>query len=147
MNNATLYSDFSSMQQNTSEECFREQFKLLISNKQAFDLPAGPSLLDIGCGPGDLLINRILPYFHKQPTKVVGVDISKPMVELANEKYGGKDISFHEFDIQGELAKICEFRKPEGYDFVTSFYCYHWIRDERYVYLTTDHTSPLQSGR
>lgn len=61
-------------------------------------------LLDSGCGPGDFLVNQIIPYFQ-EPVKVVGVDISENMVVFANQNYGCKNISFHEFDIQGELAK------------------------------------------
>lgn len=128
MINATLYSDFSSMQHSTAEESFRELLSL-------FDLPGGPSLIDVGCGPGDFLVNRIISFLHSKPSKVVGIDISKTMVELANAKYGSKNISFHEFDIQAELTKSCEFREPKGYDLVTSFYCYNWIRDERYAHL------------
>ncbi len=46
----------------------------------AHHIPPGSTLLEIGCGPGDLL--AALP-----ATKAVGVDFSTKMVEIARQKY------------------------------------------------------------
>ena len=42
------------------------------------------TILDVGCGNGDLVINLYKRYFHLE--KITGCDFSKNMVRLANEK-------------------------------------------------------------
>jgi SAM-dependent methyltransferase len=54
-------------------------YKLLLKQLRFFIQP-GQSVLDIGCGTGDLLAGV-------EPSRGVGVDISPTMVELAAEKY------------------------------------------------------------
>lgn len=123
MNNAQLYSEFSSMPQSDSTSIAKEYLSVINGRFH--------SVLDIGCGPGDTLINKILPHLREQPLRVVGVDISKNMVEQANKRYRSTTAEFYECDIQGDLDDSCHFRQPEGYDLVTSFFCHNWIRNER----------------
>lgn len=123
MNNAKLYSDFSNMQQNESNEIASE---FLSSLNRSCD-----SFLDIGCGPGTTLFNNILPHLSEKPRKVVGVDASENMIWLAKEKYPNG--LFFEFDIQHDLSEGSEWLDVEGFELVTSFFCHHWIRNERSV--------------
>lgn len=60
MNNAKLYSEFSSMPQSDSNLIAKEYLSVI---NERFD-----SILDIGCGPGDTLINKILPHFRQKWT-------------------------------------------------------------------------------
>ena len=54
------------------------------------DIKKKSKILDIGTGTG-ILINYLL---EKSPTKLVGVDISENMIEVAKEKYKGRSVEF-----------------------------------------------------
>jgi len=52
----------------------------LIENVYRFHVPAGSSVLEIGCGTGELLAAL-------EPSRGVGVDVSRRMVEVASERF------------------------------------------------------------
>ena len=54
-----------------------------------FQIPEGSSVLEIGCGTGDLLASM-------RPSRGVGVDISPEMVKIASARY--PDMDFREMD-------------------------------------------------
>ncbi|MBD3345941.1 MAG: glycosyltransferase [Chitinivibrionales bacterium] len=62
-----------------------------------FNVPAKSSVLEIGCGTGDLLKSL-------NPHRGVGIDISEKMIEIAKKKYS--ELSFHVMD--GENIEIAE---------------------------------------
>lgn len=125
MNDPQLYSEFSKFQQIDSEEIFRVYLKLIREKNVIND-----SLLDIGCGPGDTLVKKILPQLRKEPLKVVGVDISPKMIEAASEKYQSESLKFHVLDIQSDCYQATAHLASNSYDLVTSFYCYNFVRNE-----------------
>lgn len=67
-----------------------------------FTVPAGSSILDIGCSTGDLLAS--LPF-----EKRTGVDFSPETVKIARSKY--PDINFYEMDAE-------HLSLPEKYDYI-----------------------------
>ncbi|XP_066601295.1 juvenile hormone acid O-methyltransferase [Prorops nasuta] len=82
--------------------------------------------IDIGCGPGNVtkeLILRNLP----QETEVIGVDISRSMLDYANWKYREeKCLSFKYLDIETPELPNEELNQ---YDNALSFYCLHWCQN------------------
>ncbi|XP_053981045.1 juvenile hormone acid O-methyltransferase [Hylaeus anthracinus] len=82
--------------------------------------------IDVGCGPGDVTKNLLLP---KLPSgvEVVGSDISKSMIEYARQKYQGeKRLSFTCLDIQTEELPN---EHVEQYHGLFSFFCFHWCQN------------------
>ena len=65
------------------------------------------TILDIGCGDGDVIINQLLPSLPTSCSDnglpihydVIGVDNSTQMIEYANKHYGKDDIKFSVMDI------------------------------------------------
>ena len=101
----------------------------------------GSTLLDIGCGSGDVLVEIILPKVSNDFSKVVGVDISKEMTKYANDNYENKFLKFLKLDIESDFLSPEKTDKrittamgqirPESFNFITSFYCLHWIQNQR----------------
>lgn len=88
------------------------------------------SALDAGCGSGDVTFEVLLPFLPATFRRVVGVDISKEMVEFAQKKYVHPKLSFQEFNLNVELEKQ-PLKDAEPFDHIFSFYAIHWIRNQK----------------
>ncbi len=80
----------------------QRSYHRLINNYFSFLVPAGSRVLDLGCGPGDVLA-------AVQPTRGVGVDFSPAMVELA--KKANPQFEFH-------VSDITHFSSTEKFDYI-----------------------------
>merc|ERR1712004_401088 len=60
-------------------------------------------LLDIGCGSGDVTSSLLVPTIPVAPASVVGVDLSKEMVDYANDAYSTEWMSFQ------QMASSCKW--------------------------------------
>ncbi|XP_052860360.1 juvenile hormone acid O-methyltransferase [Anopheles cruzii] len=124
MNKANLYHQANGVQRHDAAEILKE-YAPLISKSQASD----DSLLDIGCGSGDVLVDFVLPALGRV-RKVVAADVSEQMVRYAREAYKHlASVSFRTLDIglkldASGLAQLGQF----GH--VTSFYCLHWVQNQ-----------------
>jgi len=88
--------------------------------------------LDVGCGPGDVLIDLVIPKMQGIHCKeIVGVDISSEMVACAMENYQNEFISFHQMDIASDLSECSNYFGERQFDNITSFYCLHWIQNQK----------------
>lgn len=89
------------------------------------------TLLDIGCGSGDVTIDLVLPKMPRNYQKVVGMDISEKMVTFARERFCNKfmDLQFEQGDIGGEMKQFSKYLGE--FDHVTSFFCLHWVQNQR----------------
>jgi SAM-dependent methyltransferase len=67
-----------------------------------FWIPEGASVLEIGCGPGDLLAGL-------NPRRGVGIDFSPKMIELARERH--PELEFH-------VMNVDDLRLGETFDYV-----------------------------
>ncbi|XP_012262171.2 juvenile hormone acid O-methyltransferase-like [Athalia rosae] len=84
--------------------------------------------LDVGCGPGDVFVECVLPKFNSR-AQAVCTDISEAMIKFCREKYGDNErLSFEKLDIQ---TKNLPERFVGRFDYVSSFYCLHWCWDLR----------------
>ncbi len=68
----------------------------------SFVIPEGSTVLELGCGTGDLL-NSV------KPGKGVGVDFSENMIKIAREKYP---------DLEFVLADAMEFKSDTKFDYI-----------------------------
>ncbi|MBN1812569.1 MAG: class I SAM-dependent methyltransferase [Anaerolineae bacterium] len=110
-----------------SAEATREVYKRLAA-QVAVTVEVG-KILDVGSGPGHLAIEiaRLLP-----ETKIVGLDLSASMVEVADKNVAEQGVSDRVVFRQGDAAEIpfvdCAF------DFVVSSWSLHLWRDPARVF-------------
>lgn len=86
------------------------------------------SVVDVGCGIGDVTCELLLPRIPKTAQKLVGVDFSADMVEFAQCKWRLPRVNFEKLDITTESVPP---DLEEGFDHVFSFYCLHWVQEQR----------------
>lgn len=84
------------------------------------------SLLDVGCGSGDVTMEIITKVLPENFERLVGVDVSDEMVQYARKHCSHPCISFEQLDIGLELEKQ-KLRGIEPFDHITSFNCLHWV--------------------
>ncbi|XP_063975810.1 uncharacterized protein LOC135161816 [Diachasmimorpha longicaudata] len=85
-------------------------------------------IIDIGCGPGNVTRELLLPSVNKDAV-IVGADISEDMVEHAREHYKLENkLSFLQLDIA--TPKLSNNLIGQ-FDNVVSFYCLQWCRNTK----------------
>ncbi|XP_031351729.1 juvenile hormone acid O-methyltransferase-like [Photinus pyralis] len=89
----------------------------------------GKSVLDIGCGPGKTTHDLILPYLEQEVKEVIGIDISKTMLDYAKKTYEDDRLSFEKVDVLDVPDKFVG-----RFDYIFSFMTFHWIEDYRKLY-------------
>lgn len=88
----------------------------------------GDSVIDVGCGDGDITVNILLKRFSSDCGRVLGVDISPEMVKHARANYENDTVSFQQMDIE---SAIDASDKRGVFDHVFSFDCLHWVQDQK----------------
>ncbi|XP_073822305.1 juvenile hormone acid methyltransferase [Musca autumnalis] len=125
MNQACLYHRANAVQRYDAEQIIQEYAEKFEWRHDGLDC-----LLDVGTGSGDVLMDFIYPIMPKQFSRVVGSDISRKMVQFARTCYSSeKQCSFRVLDI-GTKENLPE-DLVGSFDHVTSFYCLHWIQNQR----------------
>lgn len=137
MNNAKLYNKSNALQKRDAQDIMSEFAHVF----EAVSGDADRTLLDVGCGAGDVLAEIIVPKLSSKFVKVIGGDISAEMIKYASEKYRSKFLRFLKVDIESDFLptksqKITQANngqqlQPESFSFITSFYCLHWIQNQR----------------
>jgi SAM-dependent methyltransferase len=86
------------------------------------------TLIDIGCGYGDLL-RAIRRWSRKRglPLRLIGLDCSRETVRIAQAASADAD------GIEYRVGNVFEFRPPEPIDFVVSSLLTHHLSDEEIV--------------
>lgn len=127
MNKPNLYHRANGVQRRDAKEILDEHGHLLRWRENDED-----SLLDIGCGSGDVLIDFVIPIAPQKRARVLGTDISEQMVRFARKVHSNVDnIFFDTLDIGGDISLF--LNKWGCFDHITSFYCLHWVRCQRLV--------------
>jgi len=97
------------------------QFKNAIKELHLLNLKGNESILDIGCGNGQLgayILKKLLPH-----GTLHGIDASLPQVQQAQKNYAhNKQLSF-------EQANVLTYESAKQYDVVISFWVLHWVKD------------------
>lgn len=83
------------------------------------------TILDVGCGPGNVTHDFLLPTLPEQAS-IVAIDKSADAIRYANEYYGRSPIVFLQMDI---VSPASQFR--EYFDHTVSFYCLHFIGEQQ----------------
>ncbi|XP_046998118.1 juvenile hormone acid O-methyltransferase-like [Schistocerca americana] len=88
------------------------------------------TVLDVGCGAGDVTTHELLPRLPPG-VSVLAVDINPAMVAKAADRFSGPRLRFRQLDIgtprieETDVWRLGPFRK------VFSFFCLHWVQDQR----------------
>uniref|UniRef100_A0AAG5D3Q7 Methyltransferase type 11 domain-containing protein n=1 Tax=Anopheles atroparvus TaxID=41427 RepID=A0AAG5D3Q7_ANOAO len=130
MNKANLYQQANGVQRRDAMEVLKEYAPLISWSGQ----PGEASLLDIGCGSGDVLVDFILPLLKTPGAaslgRVLATDISDQMVRYAREAYKNlRTVSFETLDIGSALDAVW-LARSSLFSHVTSFYCLHWVQSQ-----------------
>ncbi|XP_029679526.1 juvenile hormone acid O-methyltransferase-like isoform X2 [Formica exsecta] len=86
--------------------------------------------MDIGCGPGDITKNVLLPALNPNAV-IIGTDISEDMIEFAKKTYGNERLKFEVLDIQ---TKSLPEKYISGFDHIISFNALNWCYDIRQAF-------------
>lgn len=115
----------------TANELQRTDNKMVLSEfKNALKWKGNDTLLDIGCGSGDVTVDMILPLMPSNFSLLMGVDVSNEMIKFARENYMNSvpKARFEQLDIG---HPIIQSPLVEQFDHITSFFCLHWIQNQR----------------
>lgn len=118
--------NFFSDNNKTEKSRLRAQQELLMK----FDMPVyekclegkqGLCVLDLGCGNGVALMNRLGN--RKEVDRIIGIEYDRAATDSANAKYGGEKAKFYCLDVESddfkdELTEIMEENGIEKFDFV-----------------------------
>lgn len=124
MDNAKLYLTANDLQRKDAKSII-DEFSYIFKNYSH-----NSKLIDIGCGPGDVLVDYLLPKILSSFNTVIGLDKSLEMVKKANILYGDEQLQFHRMDIERDTKELTFFLN-ESAEIVTSFFCLHWIQNRR----------------
>lgn len=86
-------------------------------------------VLDIGCGTGDVTFDMVRPMLPPSYGILIGSDISQKMVDHANDTYYDPKVQFTSLDISKKISDDL----VEKFDHVFSFYCLHWVQEQRWA--------------
>lgn len=90
----------------------------------------GDSVLDVGCGPGDIAADVILPFLPPNFKRLVGADVSSEMIEFCRKRHNHPKLSFEQFNTDVELEKQ-SFHKVGPFDHIFSSYCLHFVQNQK----------------
>lgn len=87
-------------------------------------------LVDIGTGDGRVLKEVFLQHSGMNFMKVLGTDRRINVINFAQDTYGSDSINFEVLDIEhGSDEQISKVIEESQFDFATSFFCLHYVRD------------------
>lgn len=127
MNNAALYQNSNAWQRYDAKQVLDE-----FSNVWKWRSDGRDSMLDVGCGSGDVTMDLVLPIMPKNFSSLVGYDLSLEMVKHARKNHIHPKVSFDKFDLSIDAEQQL-LSGMEKFDHITSFYCLQWIQNQKTV--------------
>jgi len=125
MNDPKLYAD------TCHDYTARAVTKVLSKYINSMSWKTGDRVLDLGCGPGRMTTQVLMPRLPEDFGLLVGADKSANMIQYASETYTHPKLRFTQFDLAKDIGNTSQLR-PSDYDKIFSFFCLHWIPDLRY---------------
>lgn len=121
MNDVPLYHRYTEISRRDTLQALQD-----FANDINWRADGSDSVLDAGCGPGDITHNIILPFLPQKFSRLIGVDISDKMIDYAQTAYKHPNLSFQQFDLDVPLKEqsLAGVRK---FDHIFSSYCLMWI--------------------
>lgn len=125
MEQVTLYSESHELQRTDAFYVLENYFRFV-----KWDPEVQSNVLDIGCGDGDVTVHLLLPKLPRNIRQLIATDISDEMLLFAKTKCRSDKVSFRKLDIS---TKEVPTDFEENFDHVFSFYCLHWVQNQRYL--------------
>jgi juvenile hormone acid methyltransferase len=91
----------------------------------------GDRVLDVGCGPGGVTTQVLMPRLPADFGLLIGADISADTLHYASKKYTHPKLKFTQFDLVKDIDKTSQLQ-PSSFNKVFCLFCLHWISDHRY---------------
>lgn len=93
-----------------------------------WNLDEREDVIDVGCGLGDVTCELLVPRLPETVGNVVGVDYSDDMLEFARSKWPTSAVTFDKLDL-GAAQPPVDYE--EAFHHAFSFYCLHWVQQQR----------------
>ncbi|KAJ1519495.1 hypothetical protein ONE63_004780 [Megalurothrips usitatus] len=125
MDNASLYACANCLQKRDASRALEEFLPRMTWGSDEM-------VLDVGCGPGDVTAEVLLPKLPSDVSHVVGLDLSASMVRHAADRYRShKKLTFAQSDISAAYNTAALDVPGRAFSKLFSFYCLHWVQDQR----------------
>ncbi|EGI59206.1 Biotin synthesis protein bioC [Acromyrmex echinatior] len=125
-NNDVIKYSYNSLKYIASNTSQREKAIAITDEFNEYLKNVSGKCIDIGCGPGDVTKDIILPALDPNAV-VIGTDISESMIDYAKKKYiKEKRLEFDVLDIQ---TKNLPTKYVSEFDLVFSSHTLHWCND------------------
>jgi len=124
MNKPKLYADF------CHDLSGKDVTKVLSEYTKKMSWKTGDRVLDLGCGPGIMTKEVLMPHLPDDFGLLVGADLSAEMIQYASEMYSHPKLRYIQFDITKDIEKTSQLR-PSDFDKIFTFFLLHWILDQR----------------
>ena len=128
MNKPKLYADW------CHDLTGKDVTKVLSEYINTMSWKTGDRVLDLGCGPGRMTKEVLMPRLPEDFGLLVGADLSAAMIQYASEMYSHSKLRYIEFDITKDIEKTSQMR-PSDFDKIFTFFLLHWVPDNRYYSL------------
>ena len=91
----------------------------------------GDRVLDLGCGPGRVTTQMLMPRLPEDFGPLVGADLLANMIQYASETYTNSKLRFIQFDLSKDIENTLQLR-PSDFGKIFCFFLLHCIPDQRY---------------
>lgn len=121
---ASLYAKSNTYQRTVTKKVLDEFGSLLNWRADGRD-----SVLDIGCGSGDVTVELVLPILPARFRRLIACDLSDRMIKYARQQYIHPKVVYEQLDIRDPVDDFLQ--KFGQFDHIVSFYCLHWVRNHK----------------
>lgn len=120
---AAFYAKSNVLQRLMTKKVLDEFVYLLQWRKDGYD-----SVLDIGCGSGDVTVEVFLPVLPPTFSRLIGCDLCENMIKYATQHYRQPKVTFERLDITESVDELLTKFGP--FDHIISFHCLHWVQNQ-----------------